>query len=156
MEAGATGSRPPPPFVHCFVSVRTVTWLDWAATLFAMEGSTRRDAVRRSYDAVAEKCAIGFREEIAYKPLDRALLSCVVEQTEEGAPIADLGCGPGHVAAWLADLGARTVGIDLSARMVDIGRKEYPEIEAHLERKNHPEELVTDRTYLLARAFSKN
>ncbi len=99
------------------------------ATLFVMEGSTRHDSVRRSYDTVAEKYASGFRKEIAYKPLDRALLSCVVEQTEEGAPIADLGCGPGHVSAWLADLGARAVGIDLSARMVDIGRREYPEIE---------------------------
>ncbi len=78
-----------------------------------MEGSGRHDSVRRSYDAVAEEYATGFREELAHKPLDRALLACLIEQTEKGAPIADLGCGPGHVSAWLASHGVTAVGIDL-------------------------------------------
>ncbi|MGW7414992.1 class I SAM-dependent methyltransferase [Streptomyces sp. NPDC054863] len=41
----------------------------------------------------------------------------------------DLGCGPGHVAAWLAGNGARTVGIDLSAGMVEAGRRRFPQVE---------------------------
>ncbi len=94
-----------------------------------MEGSGRHDSVRRSYDAVAEEYATGFREELAHKPLDRALLACLIEQTEKGAPIADLGCGPGHVSAWLASHGVTAVGIDLSAGMVAVGRREYPEVE---------------------------
>ena len=89
----------------------------------------RRDSVRRGYDAVAEKYADGFRGELAGKPLDRALLACLIEQTEQGAPIADVGCGPGHVSAWLARHGATVVGIDLSAGMVAVGRREYPQIE---------------------------
>jgi 2-polyprenyl-3-methyl-5-hydroxy-6-metoxy-1,4-benzoquinol methylase len=85
--------------------------------------SGRRDSVRRGYDAVAEKYADGFRDELAGKPLDRALLACVIEQAEQGAPIADVGCGRGHVSAWLARHGATAVGIDLSAGVVAVGRR---------------------------------
>ena len=63
------------------------------------------------------------------KPLDRALLACLAEQAEDGVPIGDLGCGPGHVAAWLAGRGVATVGIDLSPGMIAVGRTEYPQVE---------------------------
>jgi SAM-dependent methyltransferase len=96
------------------------------ATLLRMAGSGGHDRIRRSYDAVAEKYAAGFRDELAYKPLDRALLTCVIEQTGPGASIADLGCGPGHVSAWLASHGAAAVGIDLSAAMIAVARRDYP------------------------------
>lgn len=86
------------------------------------------DSVRRSYDTVAESYLAGFRDELGHKPLDRALLAALVEQAEPGAPIADLGCGPGHVAAWLARSSA-TVGIDLSDAMVAAARREFPEVE---------------------------
>jgi SAM-dependent methyltransferase len=94
-----------------------------------MDRSAGHGPVRRSYDAVAEKYAAGFRDELSHKPLDRALLACLIEQAEPGAPIADLGCGPGHVAAWLAGHGAAAVGIDLSAAMVAVGRRDYPGVE---------------------------
>ncbi len=94
-----------------------------------MKESGRHDGVRRSYDAVAEKYAADFGAELAYKPLDRALLSCLIEQSGEGAPIADLGCGPGHVAAWLAGRGVPAVGIDLSPGMIAVGRRNYPGVE---------------------------
>jgi SAM-dependent methyltransferase len=87
------------------------------------------DSVRRSYDAVAEDYVAGFRDELDHKPLDRALLSALIEQCEMAAPIADLGCGPGHVTAWLEGKGVRAVGIDLSAEMVAVGRREYPGVE---------------------------
>lgn len=87
------------------------------------------DSIRRGYDAVAEDYVAGFRDELDHKPLDRALLACLVEQCETAAPIADLGCGPGHVAAWVEGNGVRAVGVDLSAEMVGIGRREYPGVE---------------------------
>jgi len=87
------------------------------------------EGVRRSYDAVAEEYASHLSGELAYKPLDRALLSCLIEQTEQGTSVADLGCGPGHVAAWIATHGVKAVGIDLSQEMVAVGRREYPEVE---------------------------
>jgi SAM-dependent methyltransferase len=94
-----------------------------------MDGSASHGSVRRSYDAVAEKYAAGFGDELPRKPLDRALLGCLIEQAEPGAPIADLGCGPGHVAAWLAGRGADAIGIDLSAAMVTVGRRDHPGVE---------------------------
>jgi SAM-dependent methyltransferase len=94
-----------------------------------MDRSASHGSVRRSYDAVAEKYAAGFRDELAGKPLDRALLASLMEQAEPGTPIADLGCGPGHVAAWLTGHGADAVGIDLSAAMVAAGRRDYPDVE---------------------------
>lgn len=94
-----------------------------------MEGSRDHDAVRRSYDAVAEQYAVSFRDELGYKPLDRALLACLIEQSDKDAPIADLGCGPGQVTAWLASQGAMAVGIDVSAGMIAAGRREYSHVE---------------------------
>ncbi len=87
------------------------------------------DAVRRSYDQVAEEYLSHIGDELAHKPLDRALLSALIEQTPAGTPIADLGCGPGHVTAWLAGHGATAVGIDLSAGMVALARRAFPHIE---------------------------
>ena len=87
------------------------------------------EGVRRSYDTVAEEYAARLHDELAGKPLDRALLAALLEQTEPGAAVADLGCGPGHVAAWLAEHGARTVGVDLSPGMVAVGGSRYPKVE---------------------------
>jgi SAM-dependent methyltransferase len=89
----------------------------------------RHHAVRRSYDAVAEEYTARFRDELTGKPLDRALPACLAEQAGNGAPIAGLGCGPGHVAAWLAGRGMAAVGIDLSPAMIAVGRREYPGVE---------------------------
>ncbi|BFV55227.1 class I SAM-dependent methyltransferase [Kitasatospora sp. CMC57] len=87
------------------------------------------DRVRQSYDTVAEEYRRRIGDELARKPLDRALLRALLEQTDPGAPVADLGCGPGHVTGWLAAHGARPVGIDLSPAMVALARRDHPESE---------------------------
>lgn len=97
--------------------------------LARMDGHAHRDSVRRSYDTVAEEYATRLHDELTAKPLDRALLDCLLEQTGPGGAIADLGCGPGHVAAWLAAKGARTVGIDLSPGMIEAGRRRFGQVE---------------------------
>ena len=84
------------------------------------------DATRRSYDAVAETYAALFGDELAGKPLDRALLAAFAE-TVSGS-VADLGCGPGHVTAHLHDLGCQAFGVDLSAEMVAVARRAYPAV----------------------------
>jgi ubiquinone/menaquinone biosynthesis C-methylase UbiE len=94
-----------------------------------MEEPARHEGVRRSYDAVAREYAAGFRDELDAKPLDRALLASLLEQAGPGTTVADLGCGPGHITAWLAGRGAAAVGIDLSAGMVAAGRRDYPQAE---------------------------
>jgi SAM-dependent methyltransferase len=86
------------------------------------------DTVRRSYDAVAEEYAEHLDDELEYKPFDRGLLAALIEQARAGAPIADVGCGPGHVAAWMTAHGATTVGFDLSPAMVAVAGRLHPEV----------------------------
>jgi SAM-dependent methyltransferase len=98
-------------------------------TFVMEEPVSRHYRVRQGYDAVAEQYAAGFRDGLAGKPLDRALLACLAEQADDGVPVAGLGCGPGPVAAWLAGHGVPAVGIDLSPAMVATGRREYPQVQ---------------------------
>ena len=87
-------------------------------------------AIRAGYDAAAEAYAERFVDELDHKPLDRALLAALVEQLPPGGrPVADLGCGPGHVARYLAGLGAPAIGIDLSPAMVAIARRLTPDVD---------------------------
>lgn len=83
---------------------------------------------RATYDRVADEYAARIAGELAGKPLDRALLACFVEQVGGLGIIADVGCGPGHVTAYLHGLGAQVMGIDLSPEMVAIARQRSPEI----------------------------
>lgn len=81
--------------------------------------------IARTYDAIAAEYADRMRHELSGKPIDRGLLAAVVEMALDG-PIADIGCGPGHVTAHLAGLGADVVGIDLSRSMIEIAREDHP------------------------------
>jgi SAM-dependent methyltransferase len=56
------------------------------------------------------------------KPYDRARLDVVLGACPDGRPILDVGCGPGHVARYLASKGAEVIGIDTSPRMLEIAR----------------------------------
>ncbi|GAA3073130.1 hypothetical protein GCM10010464_41530 [Pseudonocardia yunnanensis] len=87
-----------------------------------MIGPDFLQATRTSYDAVAGGYAEQFREELASKPPDRALLGWFAELTQAAGPVADLGCGPGSVTAHLNALGVTTFGIDLSPEMVAVAR----------------------------------
>ena len=77
-------------------------------------------ATRRSYDDVAADYARLIGGELDGKPFDRGLLGAFAELSA-GGWVADIGCGPGHVAAHLADLGVDVVGLDLSVAMCSIG-----------------------------------
>ncbi|MFF2078169.1 class I SAM-dependent methyltransferase [Kitasatospora sp. NPDC058162] len=89
---------------------------------------TEHARVRGSYDAVAEEYLGRIGGELAHKVVDRALLGAVLEEAAGGL-VADLGCGPGHVAGWLAEQGARVVGVDLSPKMVELAAREHPKAE---------------------------
>jgi SAM-dependent methyltransferase len=61
-------------------------------------------------------------------PLDRAVLEAFVElvATRGPGPVLDIGCGPGRVAAYLADRGLAVRGVDISLRMVEAARAAHP------------------------------
>ena len=93
------------------------------------ESPPDHERIRHSYDTLAERYSAQLGDELVHKPLDRALLMALLERHPPGKPMADLGCGPGHVAAWLAAHGVRVVGIDMSPGMVAVGKREHPEVE---------------------------
>jgi SAM-dependent methyltransferase len=76
----------------------------------------------------AEFYADAFVDELAYKPLDRALLAAFAEEVRGTGPVADLGCGPGHVGAALAARGVDAEGVDLSPAMVAEARRRFPQL----------------------------
>jgi ubiquinone/menaquinone biosynthesis C-methylase UbiE len=86
------------------------------------------DPIAASYDAVAERYAEEIGDELKDKPVDRAWLNCLVELAQAGT-IADVGCGPGHVAAYLAEQGATVVGVDISPGMIAVASSRYPLID---------------------------
>lgn len=91
------------------------------------EGSDQRDArVRSSYDAVAPTYADHLAEELTGLPFERWLLDRVVAHAA-GGPVVEVGCGPGHVTAYLAGGGAAASGIDLSPGMVAEARRRFPQ-----------------------------
>ena len=81
---------------------------------------------RRSYDEVAEVYAERIRGELATKPHDRAVLGVFAELVT--GPVADVGCGPGRVAAHLDDLGVAAFGIDLAPGMIAVARRLHPRL----------------------------
>jgi len=83
------------------------------------------DNTRSAYNAMAVTYADRFSNELVNKPLDRAMLALFAELAPAG-PIADIGCGPGRVTAFLHALGLDAFGVDLSPAMIEHARKEYP------------------------------
>ncbi len=84
--------------------------------------------VSSSYDSVAAEYAAQFVDELSNKPFDRRLLDEFAARVADRGVVCDLGCGPGHVARYLADRGVRVCGIDLSEAMVALARARNPDV----------------------------
>jgi SAM-dependent methyltransferase len=56
------------------------------------------------------------------------LLNRFAAEVGEPGEVCDMGCGPGHVARYLRDLGTTVFGLDISPRMVDQARQLNPGI----------------------------
>ncbi|CAL9522975.1 class I SAM-dependent DNA methyltransferase [Streptomyces sp. enrichment culture] len=83
-------------------------------------------ATRAFYDTIAEDYADHFRDDLAHRPLERALLAAYADLVTGPGPVADLGCGPGRVTGRLAALGLDAYGLDLSESMLRVARRENP------------------------------
>ncbi|MBK8459094.1 MAG: DUF480 domain-containing protein [Micropruina sp.] len=92
------------------------------------DGPAARDAaVIAYYDQIADDEAERVGEELPLKPFDLWLLD--VASAAGDAPIADVGCGPGQIAAFLADSGARVSGFDFSPAMIARARADFPDLD---------------------------
>lgn len=84
-------------------------------------------ATRASYDTVAVSYADQVRGAMAERPYMRAALTLFAGTVPAGGgPVADVGCGPGHVTAHLHGLGIDAFGIDLSPVMIEVARRDHP------------------------------
>ncbi|GAA5118400.1 class I SAM-dependent DNA methyltransferase [Pseudonocardia adelaidensis] len=81
---------------------------------------------RTSYDTVAANYADLLRDALAGYPHLCAALALFADTVRGRGPVADVGCGPGHVTAHLHELGVDAFGIDLSPAMIEVARREHP------------------------------
>ncbi|MFE7074975.1 class I SAM-dependent DNA methyltransferase [Streptomyces sp. NPDC057620] len=85
---------------------------------------------RAAYDTWAARYAELFANGLEDFPLDRAMLGAFAAfvRADGGGPVADLGCGPGHVTSLLDSFGLDVSGIDLSPEMIAIARAVRPDL----------------------------
>lgn len=83
---------------------------------------------RTSYDTVAMSYADQVRNALAGHQYLRAALALFADSVRAagGGPVADVGCGPGHVTAHLHELGVDVFGVDLSPGMIELARRDHP------------------------------
>jgi SAM-dependent methyltransferase len=82
-----------------------------------------------SYDLVADEYVERIFDELRHKPLDRQLLDRFAARVRDVGPACDMGCGPGHVARYLHEIGVAVCGVDLSPAMIERARRLVPGVE---------------------------
>ena len=90
--------------------------------------SDRAETTCASYDRLAAEYTRRIAGELAGKPFDRGQLDAFALLTHDLGPVDGLGCGPGHVAAWLHGCGVAATGVELSPAMVVQARALHPDI----------------------------
>lgn len=98
-----------------------------------MRGDGHVDAPRQVYDSAAVDYVEFVGTELGDATedvVDRSMLSAFADlvATAGGGRVADLGCGPGRVAASLARAQLDVVGIDVSLELLRIARAAHPNI----------------------------
>lgn len=78
------------------------------------------------YDTLAKEYAEAFCGEHEKKPMDQDVLRRFSLEIGNRRPVWDLGCGPGHTAGYLTNLGVEISGLDLSARILEQARASHP------------------------------
>ena len=86
--------------------------------------------VRADYDTMAQAYVAFIGDAFTGSPLNRVLIQAFADLVEQagGGTVADVGCGPGHVTAYLRDRGVDAFGIDLSPRLIEAAREANPDI----------------------------
>jgi trans-aconitate methyltransferase len=93
-------------------------------SVLAGGAAARDERVRASYDTVATVYADHLVDELNGQPFETWLLDRVAAHADAG-PVVEVGCGPGHVTAYLAEAGVDAIGIDLSPGMVAEARRRF-------------------------------
>ncbi len=90
-------------------------------------------AVRADYDDKAEAYTAFIGEAFGGQPLNHVMVGAFADLVRQagggqsgGGLVADVGCGPGHVTAYLRDRSVDAFGVDLSPRLVAAAREANP------------------------------
>ena len=81
-----------------------------------------------SYDRNAQRYVDHVGAEMQHVSVDRAGLRLFAESVGPGKQTLDAGCGPGHIAAFLAAHGLSVQGVDISAAMIEMACESFPDI----------------------------
>ncbi|MEV6602444.1 methyltransferase domain-containing protein [Actinoplanes sp. NPDC051346] len=90
----------------------------------------KTEELRAAHDGLAEFYADRLAGLLEAMPIERAILDLFCELTlaaEVGVDVADVGCGTGRLARYLAGQGMLPRGIDLSPEMVRVAQRDYPD-----------------------------
>ncbi|GAB2473883.1 class I SAM-dependent methyltransferase [Promicromonospora xylanilytica] len=95
-----------------------------------MTSSEHLPTVRTDYDAMAQAYTAFIGDAFAGNPLNHVLIQAFADLVRQsgGGTVADVGCGPGHVTAYLRDRGVDAFGIDLSPQLIAAAREANPGI----------------------------
>ncbi len=98
-----------------------------------MSGEDHVATARAVYDKAAPRYVQLVGTEISSAtegPIDRALLVAFIEliKRQTVLRVADVGCGPGRVAAFMTERGLDVVGVDVSQAMLAVARTAHPHI----------------------------
>ena len=74
------------------------------------------------------RCAESYLDTFAGLTRETVPLLLEAAQISRGSQVLEIGSGPGHVANTLTEAGAIVTGVDFSAQMVTVARRQYPGI----------------------------
>ncbi|WP_057940269.1 class I SAM-dependent methyltransferase [Algoriphagus resistens] len=81
------------------------------------------------YNSITEEYSSKFLDELSQNHFDRLLLKAFQSENKSNETIVDLGCGPGHLSAFLAGLGAHVKGVDISSEMIIYANTAFPSLD---------------------------
>lgn len=96
-----------------------------------MSSSEHETTSRRVYDQTADRYVDAIGTEINERfetRFDQAMLASFIDRlgAEDPGPVLDVGCGPGRIAAFLAERGVDASGCDIAPGMVEAARAAHP------------------------------
>ena len=87
------------------------------------------EELRHAHNVLADRYAEHLVGALESMPIERAVLDLFSELTlaaDLGTEVADVGCGTGRLAPYLASRGLSPRGVDLSPGMIEVARRDHP------------------------------